>query len=156
MTSITTTGQGRVLVAAYAVFALGATSRAAVQVATKFSEAPLAYVLSAFAAAVYIVATVSLARSTERARRTAIAACTTELAGVLTIGTVSLLLPEEFPDATVWSVYGRGYLFIPLVLPMLGLLWLTRGGGAAVRGAQDRGGFRSPKDPKPPRAAGDC
>jgi hypothetical protein len=26
----------------------------------------------------------------------------------------------------VWSAYGRGYLFIPLALPVVGLLWLRR------------------------------
>jgi len=51
-----------VLVAVYGLFALAATARSAVQIATKFHEAPLAYLLSAFAAVVYIVATVSLAR----------------------------------------------------------------------------------------------
>ena len=66
-------------------------------------------------------------------------ACSTELAGVLVVGTLSLILPDEFPDATVWSVYGRGYLFIPLVLPVLGLLWLRRATPAdAPAGAQPR------------------
>jgi hypothetical protein len=116
-----------VLVAVYAVFAVAATSRAAVQMATKLDEAPLAYSLSAVAAVIYVVATVSLARSGERARRWAITACTTELAGVLIVGAVSVIWPADFPDATVWSVFGRGYLFIPLVLPVLGLLWLTIG-----------------------------
>jgi hypothetical protein len=31
-----------------------------------------------------------------------------ELAGVLIVGTLSLLVPAEFPDATVWSGYGAG------------------------------------------------
>jgi hypothetical protein len=119
-------GVGRVLVAVYAVFAVAATSRAAVQIFTKFDEAPVAYLLSAFAAVVYVVATISLARSGRRAHKVAVIACSTELVGVLVIGTLSLVLPEDFPDATVWSVFGRGYLFIPLVLPVLGLLWLRR------------------------------
>jgi hypothetical protein len=55
-------GFGRVLVAVYGLFALAASARSAVQIATRFHEAPLAYLLSAFAAVVYIVATVSLAR----------------------------------------------------------------------------------------------
>jgi hypothetical protein len=49
-----------------------------------------------------------------------------ELAGVLVIGTVSLLDPAAFPDDTVWSGYGSGYLYIPLVLPLVGLYWLLR------------------------------
>ncbi|MGW5265349.1 hypothetical protein ACWEQG_30625 [Microbispora sp. NPDC004025] len=117
-------GPGRVLVAVYGIFALAATSRAAVQIATRFAEAPLAYALSAFAGVVYIVLTVALARG---ARRLAVAACLVELAGVLVIGTLSLADPAAFPHATVWSGYGSGYLFVPLVLPVVGLLWLLRG-----------------------------
>lgn len=116
-------GPGRALVAVYGVFALAAGSRAAVQIATKFGEAPLAYSLSAFAAAVYIVLTVALVRGN---RTLALAACGVELAGVLVIGTLSMVDSEAFPRATVWSGYGSGYLFIPLVLPLLGLYWLLR------------------------------
>lgn len=121
----TGSGLGRVLVAAYGVFALAATARAGVQLGTRFSEAPVAYLLSALAAAVYVVATVSLA--TDR-RRLAYAAVGVELIGVLSVGMLSLLVPEAFPRATVWSSFGIGYGLVPLVLPVLGLLWLRRTG----------------------------
>jgi hypothetical protein len=127
----TATGPGRVLVAVYAVFALAATSRAAVQLATDYAEAPLAYLLSAFSAVVYVVATVALATSRPWSRPLALAACSVELAGVLIIGTASLVFPQDFPRATVWSGYGYGYLFVPLVLPVIGLWWLRRTRGAA-------------------------
>ena len=122
----TNTGIGRALVAVYGIFALAATSRAAVQLATKFHEAPVAYLLSALAAAVYIVATISLARGTALSRRVALVAVTAELVGVLAVGTLSILDRAAFPDETVWSGYGSGYGFVPLVLPVLGLLWLRR------------------------------
>jgi hypothetical protein len=122
----TRTGPGRVLIAVYAIFALSATARASVQLATRFHEAPLAYLLSAFAAVVYIVATVGLARASRTSRLVATISCTTELIGVLAVGTFSLIDPDAFPHATVWSVYGRGYGFVPLVLPVLGLLWIRR------------------------------
>ena len=114
-------GAGRLLVAVYAVFALSASSRAALQLATRFDEAPVAYLLSAVAAAVYVVATVALARG---ARRLAFATVLFELVGVLVVGTLTLLDRGEFPDETVWSAYGAGYGFVPLVLPVLGLLRL--------------------------------
>jgi hypothetical protein len=123
----TTGGPGRVLVAVYGVFALAAGARAAVQLSTRFAEAPVAYLLSALAAAVYVVATVALARG---GRRVALVAITVELVGVLVVGTLSLADRAAFPDETVWSAYGRGYLFIPLVLPVVGLLWLRRAGRA--------------------------
>jgi hypothetical protein len=114
-------GPGRLLVAVYAVFALAASSRAVLQLATRFDEAPVAYLLSALAAAVYLVAAFALARDL---RRTALYACAFELVGVLVVGTLSLVLTEAFPDQTVWSTYGSGYGFVPLVLPVLGLLRL--------------------------------
>ncbi|MEV7967087.1 hypothetical protein AB0O34_14035 [Sphaerisporangium sp. NPDC088356] len=117
------TGPGRLLVAVYGIFALAAGARAGVQIATKYHEAPLAYVLSALAAAVYIVLTVALARG---ARGTAFAACAIELAGVLIVGTLSVFDPAAFPHATVWSGYGSGYGFVPLVLPVIGLYWIFR------------------------------
>jgi hypothetical protein len=114
------------LVAIYALFALAASARAGVQIATKFGNAPVAYLLSAFAAVVYILATVTLGVGTPTARRIAVLSCSVELVGVLAVGTWSLADPATFPDATVWSSYGSGYGFVPLVLPVFGLLWLRR------------------------------
>src|SRR5262245_14676564 len=104
-------GPGRVLVGIYALFAVAAGARSGVQISTRCSEAPLAYLLSALAAAIYLVAAVGLARSS---RGVALVCCTIELVGVLTVGTLSLLMPSAFPDETVWSAYGVGYLFVPL------------------------------------------
>ncbi len=112
------------LVAVYAIFAVSATARAGVQLATKFDQAPAAYLLSALAALVYVVATVALARSTRRSRRVAWVAVAVELVGVLVVGAVTALDGNDFPDETVWSGFGRGYGYVPAVLPLLGLLWL--------------------------------
>ena len=133
----TAAGPGRVLVALYSLFALAAGARAAVQIATQFSAAPVAYVLSAVAAVVYLVATVGLVRGGRGGRRIATAACSVELVGVLAVGTWSLTDRAAFPDATVWSGYGRGYGFVPLVLPVLGLLWLRHRAEAAA-GSDER------------------
>ena len=120
----TSSGPGRVLIAVYGVFALSATARAGVQIATRFGEAPVAYLLSALAGVVYILATIGLAGHSPAARRLAWAAVLFELVGVLTIGTITVFDTGDFPDDTVWSVYGRGYGFVPLVLPLVGLWWL--------------------------------
>ena len=120
----TRTGPGRLLVAVYGLFALSACARAGTQIATEFSRAPVAYVLSAFAGVVYIIATVTLTAGSPTARRIAVVSCSVEFAGVLAVGTWSLVDRAVFPDATVWSGYGSGYGFVPLVLPVFGLLWL--------------------------------
>ncbi len=119
----TSNGFGRTLVAVYAVFALAASARSIFQLFTKADDAPVAYALSAFAGVVYVVATVALARSM---RQLALATITIELAGVLTVGVLSVIDDDLFPDQTVWSGFGEGYGYIPLVLPMVGLWWLHR------------------------------
>ena len=117
----TRTGLGRVLVFVYGLFALAATARAVVQLATQASLAPVAYALSLFSGLVYIVATWALA--TER-RRVALVTILVELTGVLVIGTLSH--PSDLDKASVWSSYGSGYGYVPLVLPFVGLWWLRR------------------------------
>lgn len=125
-------GVGRVLVVVYAILALAATGRSVFQILTKFDTAPLAYSLSAVAALVYVAATVALIARGDVAYRVAWAAIGFELAGVLVVGTLSLVDPQLFPDDTVWSQFGRGYLFIPLVLPVLGIAWLVKRRPSAV------------------------
>ena len=114
-------GLGRVLVFVYGIFAVAATSRALVQLVTDASKAPVAYSLSLFSGLVYIAATWALATDH---RRLAIATILTELTGVLVIG--SLSHPDDINKASVWSDYGNGYGFVPLVLPFVGLWWLFR------------------------------
>ncbi|GAA1358078.1 membrane protein [Arthrobacter koreensis] len=123
-------GPGRLIVAVYGVFALAATARAAFQIATKFDEAPVAYLLSAFAAVVYIVATVSLARAGETSYKISVVAVSVEMLGVLFVGFFGLLDPAALPDDTVWSGFGMGYGFVPLILPIIGLWWLYRHRGS--------------------------
>ena len=121
----TTLGPGRLLIAVYGVFALSASARASFQLLTKFEDAPLAYSLSALSAFVYIVATVALARG-ERSRSLAWSAVCFELLGVIAVGTLSIVLPELFAHPSVWSGFGSGYAYIPLILPILVLAWLWR------------------------------
>ncbi len=134
--SSTRTGAGRSLIAVYGVFALAATARSGVQLLTKADEAPLAYALSALAGVVYIAATLGLAEVGPSPRRLAWGAVGFELIGVLTVGTLSVFDAGLFADQTVWSSYGAGYGWLPLILPFLGVGWLlhTRPDAAADAG----------------------
>ena len=119
-------GAGRGLVAVYAIFAIAATARAAYQIIAKFNDAPLAYSLSAVAALVYLLITFALARPQAVWGRVAQVAIVFELIGVATVGTLSYTHHELFAHASVWSWYGQGYLYIPVVLPIWGLFWLSK------------------------------
>ncbi|AXG76926.1 hypothetical protein [Streptomyces paludis] len=126
-------GPGLLLVWLYGVMSVGAVSRSAYQIATEFDRAPLAYTLSAVAAVVYVFITYTVVRGGETARRIALACCGAELVGVVSVGTWTLVEPSAFSDATVWSTYGMDYLFIPVLLPVTGILWLRRRVTAPVR-----------------------
>jgi hypothetical protein len=119
-------GPGMLLVWLYGVMVVGAVSRSAYQIATEFDRAPLAYALSAVAGLVYGFITYTLVRGGETARKAALVCCAAELAGVVVVGTWTLVDPSAFPDATVWSDYGMGYLFIPVLLPLSAMYWLRK------------------------------
>ncbi|WP_309080204.1 hypothetical protein [Zhihengliuella sp.] len=120
------TGLGRIIIAVYGIFALAATARAGYQIATEFSEAPVAYLLSALAAVVYIVATVALASRRPGSWRLSLAAVGFEFLGVVVVGVLSFAVPHLFAHPAVWSHFGSGYGYVPLVLPLVGLWWLVR------------------------------
>jgi len=114
-------GPPRLLAGAYVLFAIAAGARSAYQLATRFADAPLAYALSSLAAAVYVVAAIAVRTD----RRTLLSgAASLELAGALAVGALTLADPSAFPDETVWSRFGQGYGFLPLVLPVAALAWL--------------------------------
>lgn len=122
----TPAGPGRLFTFLYGVFAVGASSRAVYQLATKASEAPLAYTLSAVAALIYVAAFVLLLRWGHPGSRAALkVVCIIELTGVLGVGTMTVLWPDLFPHTTVWSYFGVGYLLLPLILPVMVLRWLS-------------------------------
>ncbi|MET0864084.1 MAG: hypothetical protein ABWZ98_07095 [Nakamurella sp.] len=127
------TGPRRVLIALYAVFALAATARGVVQIVTKFDDAPLAYLLSLFSGLVYIAATVGLVTNRPWSRPLAWAAVGTEMVGVITVGLASIFDSTAFPHDTVWSRFGAGYGYVPIILPVLGLMWLWQTRGHAGR-----------------------
>ncbi len=119
-------GVGRLLIAIYAIFAISATARASYQLIREFDQAPLAYSLSAISALVYVLATISLTKQQDKWQRIAKITIWFELVGVLVVGSLSVLLPDLFAHPSVWSGFGVGYAFIPLLLPVLGLIWLRK------------------------------
>ena len=128
-----TPGIGRVLVVVYGILALAATGRSVFQIIDRFGEAPVAFSLSALSAVVYIVATIALVARGRVWYRVAVITISFELIGVLVIGTITTFAPQLIGLAsndpfgrtsTVWSSYGLGYVLIPLVLPILGLIYL--------------------------------
>ena len=120
------TGLGRVIIAVYGILALAATVRAVYQIMSKFDEAPIAYSLSLVSGLIYILATFSLSSAKRGAWLVSLYAVAIELVGVIVVGILSLTHPEEFAHPSVWSGFGEGYGYIPLVLPLIGLWWLYR------------------------------
>jgi hypothetical protein len=120
-------GDGQVaLLAGYSLLAFAATGRSVYELVVKFDEAPLAYTLSTVAAIVYLVAVWAIARGDATSLKVARIACTFELVGVMTVGTLTAIDPDVFDVRTVWTLYGIDYGFLPLVMPALALWWIAR------------------------------
>jgi hypothetical protein len=126
VTKSTNSGAVRVLIFAYGVLAFAAIGRSSFELATKFSAAPLPYTLSAIAAVFYVLATIGLVRKGAGWRRFAQIAISLELCFVLGVGVLTIIDSSLFPAKTVWSHFGEGYGFTPLLLPILGLIWLRK------------------------------
>lgn len=119
-------GPHKVLLALYALFTVAAGARALVQLTTQYDEAPVAYWLSLAAAVTYALGWYAIRQASAGHTGFASVMLWVELAGVLSVGTLSLLVPEWFPEASVWSDFGIGYGFVPAVLPVAGLFWLRK------------------------------
>jgi hypothetical protein len=110
----------------YALWAFSALGRSSWEYA--FKQNVPTYVpahLSTFVGVLYIFIIVGLRKRTPGWWWITLALLTVELAGVLIVGTVDVIW-RPFPYATVWSNYGIGYFFMPLVLPFVGLWWVLR------------------------------
>jgi hypothetical protein len=81
--------------------------------------------LSTFVGVLYIFIIVGLRHRSPRWWWATLVLLAVELVGVLIVGTIDIIW-HPFPYATVWSSYGRGYFFMPLLLPFAGLWWMLR------------------------------
>jgi len=147
------TGTLTVLIAIYAVLVMAAVGRSAFQIIDHFSKAPIAISISGVSALVYVLAMVALIVHRGAWYRVAWATVSVEFAGVVIVGAITTFFPNALgPDsgdafgdtATVWTVFGQGYWFVPLVLPLAGMWWLRthppRPAGGAAAAAQPAAG----------------
>lgn len=115
---------GQILAVSYPVLALSAGVRAVYQlffkpgVTDKFPPA-----LSALAALLYLLATLGFVVRKPWTWWLTVVILALETAGVLVVGTLSAVLPG-LTGRTVWHDYGVDYGFLPLIQPVLGLIWL--------------------------------
>lgn len=115
---------GQILAVSYPVLALSAGVRAIYQlffkpgVTDKFPPA-----LSAVAALLYLLATLGFLIRKPWTWWLTVGILALETAGVLVVGTLSVLEPSVI-GRTVWHDYGVDYGFLPLIQPVLGLIWL--------------------------------
>jgi cytochrome bd-type quinol oxidase subunit 2 len=116
-------GFATLLIVVYGILALAATGRAGYELATKFTQAPLPYALSLLSALTYLVVTILLVRRGSRSRA-ALWVCGFELLGILVVGSLTTFAPGLFEVSTVWSRFGSGYGFVPLVLPIVAIVYL--------------------------------
>lgn len=115
---------GQILAVSYPLLALSAGARSIYQLF--FKPGVTDYfppTLSAVAAAIYLVATVAFVIRKPWAWWVSVGALSFEMVGVLLVGSLSLVMPEVI-GRTVWHDFGIDYGFLPLIQPLLGLVWL--------------------------------
>lgn len=118
---------GYVLGVSYPVLALSTGVRAVYQLAGfKEGASTTAAVLSLVASICYLAASIGFFKRERWAWWLSVCALGFEMSMVLVIGTITTINPDIFGDETVWSRYGMGYGFFPLIQPLLGLIWLLR------------------------------
>lgn len=125
---------------AYTVLAVAALSRSAYQAATGVAtgRAVVAVALSAVAGVVYLIAAIALRRATPRSIRLGRCCLYVELIGVVVVSVVELA-SGGFGRSAVWSGFGVGYGYLPVLLPIVGL-WLNRPARGAGRIGTDQDG----------------
>jgi hypothetical protein len=132
---------------------MAAVGRSAFQIIDHFAKAPVAISISGVSALVYVLAMVALIVHRGAWYRVAWVTVSIEFAGVVIVGAITTFFPDALgPDsgnafgdtATVWTVFGQGYWFVPLVLPLAGMWWLkTHPAGLRALGAGARTGGKA-------------
>lgn len=152
---------GYVLGVSYPVLALSTGVRAAYQLVVKDGGLlftgrladSLGPLLTAAAAALYLVAAVGFVRRSRRAWWISVAALAIETACVVAVGTLTLpgMPARAIIGGTVWRLYGIDYGFFPLFQPILGLIWLlwpvTRRAYGIARSPGGQAGAPAPEAP---------
>jgi hypothetical protein len=129
------TGGSDALVFFYGLWAVAALSRAAYQYLVRRPPDLAPTHISFFVGALYVLIILGLRRRSPNAWWLTLSLLVVELLGVLVVGTVDVLW-RPFPYTSVWSAYGAGYLFMPLLLPVAGLAWLLQRATRAAYGLE--------------------
>lgn len=126
MTGSKRSGGHSVLLAVYALLFVASGARSIVQLVDPPYPTHLPYVLSLLAAVTYALGWWAIRSAADGRTGFASVMLWVELAGVVAVGTLTIVRSDLFLDQTVWTWYGAYYLGTPAILPVAGLLWLRR------------------------------
>ncbi len=117
---------GVILGVSYPLLAISALARAGYQLLLKEGVTNyLAPTLTLVAAVLYLIATIGFLYRRSWTWRLSVGSLSIETILALTVGILSLTIPDTI-GRTLWANFGMDYAFLPLIQPILGLVWLTR------------------------------
>lgn len=117
-------GLGRLVMAAFWLFGAWVTTNAVID-ALHWDSGPIGPVVVALVAGiVYLVAALALTHNGRRMRRLGWAAVAVEALGPVLVGLLGMGVPALSDPRSPWGAFGADYWYIPLVLPVIGLVWL--------------------------------
>lgn len=117
-------GLGRVVMVLFWAFGVWTTVMGVIDL-LHVGDGPLgSAIVSVLAGVVYLVAALGITHNGRRMRIIGWAAMVVCAVGPLLVGLLGLGIPELWATRSTWSAFGAHYSFIPLVLPVIGLVWL--------------------------------
>lgn len=117
-------GLGRLVMAAFWLFGAWVTINAVVDV-LHWNSGPIGPVLVALVAGlVYLLAALALTHNGRRMRMIGWASVSVEAIGPVLVGVLGVGVPQLSDPRSPWGAFGADYWYIPLVLPVVGLVWL--------------------------------
>lgn len=120
-------GLGRIVMAVYWVFGAWTTVQAVVDLIDllRVGTTPLGPALVALVAGlVYLLAAVALTHNGRRMRLVGWTAVIIEAAGPVIVGLLGVGLPDLTGTRSAWGAFGADYWYLPLVIAVVGLVWL--------------------------------
>ena len=117
-------GLGRVVMVIFWAFGVWTTANAIIDL-FHLDDEPLGPALTALLAGlVYLLAALGITHNGKRMRILGWTTVTLELIGPLMVGMMSVGISQLSVSRSAWANCGADYYYLPLIIPIIGLIWL--------------------------------
>lgn len=119
-------GLGRIVMALFWFFGVITTIPAVVSLIRDQQDPLGPRLVAVLAGIVYLLAAIGITHNGHRMRLLAWGSMAAALVGPLVVGLLGLGMARSSPVVSAWADFGAFYWYFPLLLPLIGLVWLWR------------------------------